>query len=129
MPRRKKQGCKDCLERISTGKVLLRGIRENRVYKVDPSFVPEEDLYLPFIKSDTGLWHKRFGHTSLKTLAKLHNKDLVRGLPKVESHIDEVCVACARGKQVRPSFKSKKDISTSNPLELIHMDLCGPMRT
>jgi len=39
-----------------------------------------------------------------------------------------VCDACARGKHVKSSFKPKKDVSTSNPLELLHMDLCGPMR-
>ena len=34
----------------------------------------------------------------------------------------------AKGKQVRNSFKSKKCVSTTRPLELIHMDLCGPIR-
>ena len=33
-----------------------------------------------------------------------------------------------RGKQVRTSFKSKDFDSTSWPLELLHVDLCGPMR-
>ena len=27
-----------------------------------------------------------------------------------------------------PCFKSKNVVSTTRPLELIHMDLCGPMR-
>ena len=30
---------------------------------------------------------------------------------------------------MRSSFKSKFLVTTSRPLELIHMDLCGPMRT
>ena len=62
-------------------------------------------------------------------LSKLHNKDLVIGLPKVEELKEEVCSACVRGKEVRSSLKSKKEISIDKPLELIHMDLCGPMRT
>ncbi|KAI3672653.1 hypothetical protein L6452_38750 [Arctium lappa] len=33
------------------------------------------------------------------------------------------------GKMKRSSFKSKTESSTSSALELIHMDLCGPMRT
>ena len=36
--------------------------------------------------------------------------------------------ACAQGKQTRSSFKPKKFVSTSRPLEMLHMDLCGPMR-
>ena len=30
---------------------------------------------------------------------------------------------------MRSSFKPKKVVSTTRPLELLHMDLCGPMRT
>ncbi|XP_075098044.1 uncharacterized protein LOC142175359 [Nicotiana tabacum] len=55
-------------------------------------------------------------------------KDLVRGLPNSKFKEHKVCDACARGKHVKSSFKPKKDVSTSNPLELLHMDLCGPMR-
>ncbi|XP_075099216.1 uncharacterized protein LOC142176057 [Nicotiana tabacum] len=32
------------------------------------------------------------------------------------------------GKHVKSSFKPKKDVSTSKPLDLLHMDLRGPMR-
>ena len=40
-----------------------------------------------------------------------------------------MCDVCQKGKQVKTSFKSKQHIFTSNPLELIHMDLFGPSRT
>ena len=33
------------------------------------------------------------------------------------------------GKQTRVSFKLKNIVSTSRPLELLHMDLFGPSRT
>ncbi|GLT86665.1 hypothetical protein SLE2022_047880 [Rubroshorea leprosula] len=36
--------------------------------------------------------------------------------------------ACMKGKQTRVSFKAKKCISANRPLELLHMDLFGPMR-
>ena len=39
-----------------------------------------------------------------------------------------MCDACAKGKQARTSFKPKKYVSTSRPLELLHVDLCGPIR-
>ena len=52
----------------------------------------------------------------------------MEGLPKVDAVMD-VCEDCARGKQHRSSFKTKKEISTSRLLELVHIDLCGPMRT
>jgi len=61
-------------------------------------------------------------------LNKLVSKDLVVGLPSIKYSDDKVFDACARGKQVRTSFKLKNCVSTSRPLELLHADLCGPMR-
>jgi len=58
----------------------------------------------------------------------LVSKDLVVGLPTIKYNDGKVCDACAKGKQVKNSFKSKKIVSTSRPLELLHIDLCGPMR-
>ena len=42
---------------------------------------------------------------------------------------EKVCYACQFGKQVKSSFKLKKFISTSKPLQLLHKDLFGPLRT
>ena len=36
---------------------------------------------------------------------------------------------CQMGKQIKTYFKNKNFISTSRPLELLHMDLFGPSRT
>ena len=74
------------------------------------------------------LWHKRLGHASLSLLSKLVSKDLVVGLPSIKYNDDKVCDVCARGKQVRTSFKIKNCVSTSRPFELLHVDLCGPIR-
>ena len=51
------------------------------------------------------------------------------GLPKLCFERDIICDACMKGKHLKSSFKSKNFISTSRPLELLHMDLCGPMST
>jgi len=40
-----------------------------------------------------------------------------------------LCDACQKGKQVRVYFKSKNIVSTTQPLQLLHMDLFGPSRT
>ena len=64
----------------------------------------------------------------MKQLNKLISKDLVIGLPKIKFEKDKICAACQKGKQVRSSFHSKNILSTSKPLELLHMDLFGPSR-
>ena len=63
----------------------------------------------------------------MKTLSKLVKNDLVIGLPKLNFNKDKIRNACQFGKQVRSSFKPKNLVSTSRPLELLHMDLFGPM--
>ena len=57
----------------------------------------------------------------MKTLSKLIKNDLVIGLPKLNFDKDKICDTCQFGKQVRNSFKSKNLVSTSRPLELLHV--------
>ncbi|XP_070050424.1 uncharacterized protein [Nicotiana tomentosiformis] len=80
------------------------------------------------VDDDVELWHRRLGRESFTLLNKLIKKDLVRGLPKSKFNDHKICDACVKVKQVSSSFKPKKEVSTSRPLDLLHTDLCGPMR-
>ena len=62
-------------------------------------------------------------------LNKLISKELVIGLPKIRFEKDKLCDACQKGKQAKVSFPSKNIVSTSKPLQLLHIDLFGPSRT
>jgi len=72
------------------------------------------------------LWHKRFGHLSAKGLQLLQQKGMVRGFPhfKVASM---TCTECFVGKQRRNIIPKKSIWRASQPLELIHADICGPI--
>ena len=63
----------------------------------------------------------------MKTFSKLVKNDLVIELPKLIFNKDKIYDACQFGKQARNSFKSKNLVSTSRPLELLHIDLFGPI--
>ncbi|GJT70377.1 retrovirus-related pol polyprotein from transposon TNT 1-94 [Tanacetum coccineum] len=54
--------------------------------------------------------------------------DLVDGLPKFKYGKDHICSACERGKSKKASHPLKLVPSDHFKLELLHMDLCGPMR-
>ncbi|GJQ98574.1 hypothetical protein Tco_0009713 [Tanacetum coccineum] len=54
--------------------------------------------------------------------------DLVDGLPKFKYGKDHLCSACERGKSKKASHPLKLVPSDHSKLELLHMDLCGPMR-
>lgn len=117
------------ITKLDTDEIVIKGKRHNNVYKISFMSLPQsEHTCLSVVEDDPLLWHRRLGHATLSQLNKLAAKNLVLGLPKVQFTSDKVCDACIRGKHVRSSSKSKKFVSTSKHLELIHIDLCGPMR-
>ena len=73
------------------------------------------------------MWHRKLGHVIIHAIEKLSKKDLVKGLPKIRFEKEYICKACQQGKQTRTSFKSKKEVSTTKVLELLHLDLFGPI--
>ena len=81
------------------------------------------------LEKDKWFWHKRVGHISMKTISKISKLDLVRGLPKIDFEKHKICEACTRGKQVKSSFKTNDFVSTKRPLEQLHIDLFGLVRT
>ncbi|GKC20899.1 retrovirus-related pol polyprotein from transposon TNT 1-94 [Tanacetum coccineum] len=57
----------------------------------------------------------------------LSKKDIVIGLPKLKYVKDQLCSSCELSKAKRSSFKTKAVLSSKGRLNLLHMDLCGPM--
>ena len=108
--------------------VLLVGKRSNNIYLLDISS-PTSIGFLLSKHEESWLWHKRISHIHMNHLNKLVSNELVHGLPKLKFEKEHVCEACQKGKQTRKSFNLKNCVSTSKPLELLHMDLFGPSRT
>ncbi|CAL9019402.1 unnamed protein product [Prunus brigantina] len=69
------------------------------------------------------LRHQRLGHINFLELEKLSKRETVKGLPKLSSKVVGICGPCQLGKQVRSPHKKSEGIATSQPLELVHMDL------
>ncbi|GKB10675.1 integrase, catalytic region, zinc finger, CCHC-type containing protein, partial [Tanacetum coccineum] len=74
------------------------------------------------------LWASRLSHLNFGTINDLTKLDLVDGLPKFKYGKDHLCSACERGKSKKASHPPKLIPSDYSKLELLHMDLCGPMR-
>ncbi|GJZ00574.1 integrase, catalytic region, zinc finger, CCHC-type containing protein [Tanacetum coccineum] len=73
------------------------------------------------------LWHRRLSYLNFGTINQLMSKDLVDGLLKYKYNKDHLCSACEQGKSKKASLPPKLAPSTESKLELLHMDLCGPM--
>nr|GFC02288.1 retrovirus-related Pol polyprotein from transposon TNT 1-94 [Tanacetum cinerariifolium] len=78
--------------------------------------------------SQAWLWHRRLSHLNFDTINLLSKNDIVVGLPKLKFIKDHLCSSCELGKAKRKSFHSKITPSLKRRLQLLHMDLCGPMR-
>nr|GEX03976.1 retrovirus-related Pol polyprotein from transposon TNT 1-94 [Tanacetum cinerariifolium] len=74
------------------------------------------------------LWHQRRSHLNFVYINLLLKKDIVIGLPKLKYVKDQLGLSCELSKVKRSLFKSKVLPSSKGRLNLLHMDLCGPMR-
>ena len=52
----------------------------------------------------------------------------MKDFPKISRPYDGVCKPGQMGKLTRTQFKSKSFPSLDKPLQLVHMDMCGPLR-
>ncbi|KAI3769208.1 hypothetical protein L6452_00308 [Arctium lappa] len=123
---------KSCSVRTEDGTELLGGHRKTNLYTINLSKVLIDNqvcLMTKATQQQSWLWHRRLSHLSFRYINKLVREKLVKGLPELKYDKEHLCAACEKGKMKRATHKPNPEPSTSSPLELIHMDLCGPMRT
>ncbi|GKD02448.1 retrovirus-related pol polyprotein from transposon TNT 1-94 [Tanacetum coccineum] len=74
------------------------------------------------------LWHRRLSYLNFDSINLLSKNDIVIGLPKLKIVKDHLCSSYELGKAKRNSFHTKTTPSLKRRLQLLHMDLCNPMR-
>lgn len=72
-------------------------------------------------------WHERLGHVNERDLKIALRRTLQKG-DWNENEKLSFCKACILGKQTRIPFPKSSNSRSTKLLELIHTDLCGPMR-
>ena len=108
---------------------LFYAPRSSDVYIIELEKLSKlSDICLKVVCNDPWIWHRRLGHCSMDLIQKLAKQGLLGDLPNLNFSKDKVCCPCQLGKQVKTPFKSKNLVSTTRPLELLHMDLFGPNR-
>ncbi|GJR18086.1 retrovirus-related pol polyprotein from transposon TNT 1-94 [Tanacetum coccineum] len=120
-----------CYVRNLEGDDLLTGGRDSNLYTISISDMAASSpvcLMSKATSTKSWLWHRRLSHLNFGTINDLTRLDLVDGLPKFKYGKDHLCSACERGKSKKASHPPKLVPSDHSKLELLHMDLCGPMR-
>nr|GEW09209.1 integrase, catalytic region, zinc finger, CCHC-type, peptidase aspartic, catalytic [Tanacetum cinerariifolium] len=120
-----------CFVRDLQGNDLLTGNRGSDLYIIS---LQESTSSTPLClmakatPTQAWLWHRRLSHLNFDYINLLSKKDIVIGLPKLKYVKDQLCSSCELSKAKRSSFKSKAIPSSKGRLNLLHIDLCGPMR-
>nr|GEV00997.1 retrovirus-related Pol polyprotein from transposon TNT 1-94 [Tanacetum cinerariifolium] len=120
-----------CFVRDLQGNDLIIGNRGSDFYKISlQESISSTPLCLMAKASPTQawLWHRILSHLNFDYINLLSKKDVMIGLPKLKYVNDQLCSSCELSKAKRSSFKSKVVPSSKGKLNLLHMDLCGPMR-
>ncbi|WVZ89713.1 hypothetical protein U9M48_036079 [Paspalum notatum var. saurae] len=107
--------------------MVFQWFRHSHLYLVDFSEMKTSSTTSLFSKSSLGwLWHRRIAYIGMSQLKKVVKKGMVTGVKDVTFEKDKLCSACQAGKQVASHHPMKTCVSTSKPLQLLHMDLFGP---
>nr|GEW10148.1 hypothetical protein [Tanacetum cinerariifolium] len=80
------------------------------------------------IPNQAWLWHRMLSHLNFDYINMFSKKDIMIGLPKLKYVKDQLCSFDELSKAKRSSFLSKVVPSSKGRLNLLYMDLCGPMR-
>nr|GEV52291.1 integrase, catalytic region, zinc finger, CCHC-type, peptidase aspartic, catalytic [Tanacetum cinerariifolium] len=120
-----------CFVRDLQGNDLLTGNRGSDLYTISLQELTSSTplcLMAKATPTQAWLWHQRLSHLNFDYINLLLKKHIVIGLPKLKYVKDQLCSSCELSKTKRSSFKSKAVPSSKGRLNLLHMDLCGPMR-
>ena len=104
--------------------IVFTGRLKNKLYLVDFSKSETKIETCLVAKSSMGwLWHHRLAHVGMRNLAKLLKDNHILGLTNVSFEKDGICSACQAGKQVGVPHPPKSIMTTTQPLELIHVGI------
>nr|GEU52833.1 integrase, catalytic region, zinc finger, CCHC-type, peptidase aspartic, catalytic [Tanacetum cinerariifolium] len=120
-----------CYIRDLKGNDLLTGSRGIDLYSItlqDTNCPNPICLMAKATSSQAWLWHRRLSHLNFDTINLLSKNDIVVDLLKLKFIKDNLCSSYELGKVKQKSFYTKITPSSKRRLQLLHMDLCGPMR-
>jgi len=124
----------ECIVKAFDGEVIAIALCEGNLYQVTFPKVCEMHVanvaQTSTIDGALELWHRCLGHLNLKGVHALQN--IVSGMnlgnmPCPTSSF--VCEGCIEGKQHGKPFPSDGGMHATKPLEIVHSDVCDPMRS
>ncbi|GJR22832.1 retrovirus-related pol polyprotein from transposon TNT 1-94 [Tanacetum coccineum] len=120
-----------CYIRDLQGNDLFMGTRRSDLYTIALQESSSPTLICFLAKASptqAWLWHHRLSYLNFDTINLVSKNDIVNGLPKLKFVKHQLFSSCEMGKAKISSFKSLTVTRSKKRLDLLHIDLCGPMR-
>ncbi|CAI7795949.1 unnamed protein product, partial [Closterium sp. NIES-53] len=111
------------------GKQFAQGVLNGELYQLKTHPRVASSNVAQGSKATLKVWHNRLAHANYDSVKDLANKGLAKGFDVIAGDDEKgVCTACVEGKMARKPFGSCTSPLAKDPLALVHMDVCGPMR-
>ncbi|CAI5937598.1 unnamed protein product [Closterium sp. NIES-64] len=111
------------------GEQFAQGVLNGDIYQLKTYSRAASSNVAQGSKATLKAWHNRLAHANYDSVKELAKKGLAKGVDVIAGDDEKgVCAACVEGKMARKPFGSRTSPLAKNPLALVHMDVCGPMR-
>ena len=115
------------------GKLLAMGTKVGCLYYLDYQKIARgQQVNAAETKkpeSKQSIWHGRFGHLRVRNLQKLARDNMINGFDFDTSSDLTFCEACVSGKHHKSQFPKGTSNRSTEPLGLIHSDICGKLNS
>lgn len=119
----------DKAELIENGKIIATARISNGLYKLQMNQVCLVTKQIVDKKACVHELHRIFGHRNIESIKRMINECMVTGIKLKTCNCESQCEVCLQSKFPRKPFVKEKPKTSKQILDLIHTDLCGPMRT
>ncbi|CAI5990685.1 unnamed protein product [Closterium sp. NIES-64] len=111
------------------GKQFAQSVLNGQLYQLKTHLNTASSNVAHGSKATLKMWHNRLAHANYDSVKELANKGLAKGFDVIAGNDEKgVCAACVEEKMARKPFGSRTSPLAKDPLALVHMDVCGPMR-
>jgi hypothetical protein len=114
----------ECLITNKESEVIMKGVRTKDNCYMWSSQIGYSSKGTLVKEEGVKTWHLRLSHLHLKGMKMIISAEAIRGTPKLKIDERKVCGKC----QTRMSHQKLRHDTTFKGLELLHMDLMGPMQ-
>jgi hypothetical protein len=106
-------------KKLNLWKLTKNSTKKNGLRPVQINAILQSDL--------AKLWYRRLAHLNYQSLQFMISKKIMTSVPYIQL-TGEVCKLCMEGKQCRERFPKSAVNRATVPLEVLHTNLCGPLK-